>query len=78
MPDEYDPRYARRWHNHDDRYVGRHAYTEAQETQDGRLDDLEDRVAAAQADSAATDVPGIVSDFNALLAKLRAAGLMDP
>lgn len=32
--------------------------------------------AAAQADSNAADVAGIVSDFNSLLAKLRAAGLM--
>ncbi len=32
--------------------------------------------AAAQADSTASDVAGIVSDFNALLAKLKAAGLM--
>lgn len=32
--------------------------------------------AAAQADSVATDVAGLVTDFNALLAKLRAAGLM--
>lgn len=32
--------------------------------------------AAAQADSVAADVAGIVADFNALLAKLRAAGLM--
>ena len=32
--------------------------------------------AAAQADSTATDVAGIVGDFNALLAKLRAAGIM--
>jgi len=32
--------------------------------------------AAAQADSTAADVAGIVADFNALLAKLRAAGLM--
>lgn len=32
--------------------------------------------AAAQADSTATDTAGIVSDFNALLAKLRAAGLL--
>lgn len=32
--------------------------------------------AAAQADSTASDVAGIVSDFNALLAKLRAAGIM--
>jgi len=33
--------------------------------------------AAAQANSAATDAAGLVADFNALLAKLRAAGLMD-
>lgn len=33
--------------------------------------------AAAQADSTAEDAPGIVADFNALLAKLRAAGLME-
>lgn len=32
--------------------------------------------AAAQADSTATDVAGIVTDFNELLAKLRAAGIM--
>lgn len=32
--------------------------------------------AAAQADSTASDVPGIVADFNALLAKLRASDLM--
>lgn len=32
--------------------------------------------AAAQADSTATDVPGLKTDFNALLAKLRAAGLL--
>ncbi len=29
-----------------------------------------------QADSTATDVAGLVADFNALLAKLKAAGLM--
>lgn len=34
------------------------------------------RQAAAQADSTAADIAGIVADFNALLAKLRAAGLM--
>ena len=32
--------------------------------------------AADQADSVATDVPTLVSDFNGLLAKLKAAGLM--
>lgn len=32
--------------------------------------------AANQADSVATDVPTLVSDFNGLLAKLKAAGLM--
>lgn len=32
---------------------------------------------AAQADSTATDVEGLVDDFNALLAKLRAAGVLD-
>jgi len=32
--------------------------------------------AAAQSDSVATDVPALVADFNALLAKLRAAGLL--
>lgn len=32
--------------------------------------------AAAQADSAASDVAGLKTDFNALLAKLRAAGLL--
>ena len=33
-------------------------------------------VAANQADSTATDAAGLVTDFNALLAKLKAAGLM--
>jgi len=32
--------------------------------------------AAFQADSVAADVPGLVTDFNALLGKLKAAGLM--
>lgn len=32
--------------------------------------------AAAQANSTATDVPGLVTDFNALIAKLKAAGIM--
>ena len=32
--------------------------------------------AANQADSVATDVPTLVTDFNGLLAKLKAAGLM--
>lgn len=31
---------------------------------------------ATQADSAATDVAGLLADFNAFLAKARAAGLM--
>lgn len=30
-----------------------------------------------QADSIATDVAGLVADFNSLLAKLKAAGLME-
>jgi hypothetical protein len=34
-------------------------------------------VAENQANSVATDVAGLVSDFNALLAKLKAAGLME-
>lgn len=33
--------------------------------------------AETQADSSATDVAGLVTDFNALLAKLRAAGVLD-
>lgn len=34
------------------------------------------KAAASQVDSAATEVTELVSDFNSLLAKLRAAGLM--
>lgn len=34
-------------------------------------------VAENQADSIATDVAGLVTDFNALLTKLKAAGLME-
>lgn len=40
------------------------------------IDELQGRVAVYQADSTASDVPGLVADFNALLAKLRNAGLM--
>ncbi|AFE86212.1 possible head fiber [Salinivibrio phage CW02] len=41
------------------------------------LDDLSDfSKMPAQSDSTATDVAGLVSDFNALLSKLRNAGLM--
>ena len=35
------------------------------------------RPAAGQANSTAVDVADLVSDFNALLAKLKAAGLME-
>ena len=34
-------------------------------------------IAENQADSTATDVAGVVTDFNALLVKLKAAGLME-
>lgn len=34
-------------------------------------------IAENQADSTATDVTGVVTDFNALLVKLKAAGLME-
>jgi hypothetical protein len=34
--------------------------------------------AAAQADSTATDIAGLKTDFNALLAKLRTAGILAP
>lgn len=33
---------------------------------------------AAQANTAASDVAGLVTDFNALLAKLRTAGILAP
>lgn len=33
---------------------------------------------AAQANTTASDVAGLVTDFNALLAKLRAAGIITP
>ena len=34
-------------------------------------------IAENQADSTATDVAGVVTDFNALLVKLKVAGLME-
>lgn len=34
--------------------------------------------AAFQADSTATTIAGLVTDFNSLLAKLKAAGIMEP
>lgn len=47
-------------------------------TTDGKLtfDGTEIKPAAVQADSAASTIAGLVVDFNALLAKLKAAGLM--
>lgn len=38
--------------------------------------DLANRVASAQANSTAADLAALIADFNALLAKLRAAGLL--
>lgn len=48
-------------------------------TAEGKItfDGTELKPAAIQADSTATEVAGLVSDFNALLAKLKAAGLME-
>ncbi|MEK3992299.1 MULTISPECIES: head fiber protein [Robertmurraya] len=45
---------------------------------DGKLlfDGAQLQPAVNQKDSTATDVAGLVADFNALLAKLKAAGLM--
>ena len=40
------------------------------------INELAAKVAATQANSTATDAAGLVTDFNALLAKLKAAGLM--
>lgn len=48
--------------------------TNLQTTLDGKLTASK---AAAQANSTASDVEGLVADFNALLAKLKAAGLMN-
>ena len=47
-------------------------------TAEGKLtfDGVEVKPSALQTDSTAADVPELVSDFNALLAKLKAAGLM--
>lgn len=39
-----------------------------------KLEDI--TVMTAQSNSTATDVAGLVTDFNALLSKLKAAGLM--
>ncbi|EQC0811972.1 head fiber protein [Listeria innocua] len=47
-------------------------------TSEGKLtfDGVEVKPSALQTDSTAADVPELVSDFNALLVKLKAAGLM--
>lgn len=47
-------------------------------TSEGKLifDSFEVKPAVAQTDSAATTIAELKTDFNALLAKLRAAGLM--
>jgi hypothetical protein len=41
------------------------------------LNRVANRRTAAQADSTASDVATLKADFNALLAKMRAAGMMD-
>lgn len=41
-----------------------------------KVGDVEFKQAETQADSEAEDVEGLVEDFNALLSKLKAAGLM--
>lgn len=47
-------------------------------TTEGKIsfDGVEIKPSALQADSTAADVPALVADFNALLAKLKAAGLI--
>jgi hypothetical protein len=47
-------------------------------TSEGKLtfNGVEVKPSALQTDSTAADVPALVADFNALLAKLKAAGLM--
>lgn len=40
------------------------------------LNEVQVEACAFQADSTATDVAGLVADFNALLTKLKTAGLM--
>lgn len=47
-------------------------------TSEGKLtfDGVEIKSSALQVDSTAADIPELVADFNALLAKLKAAGLM--
>jgi len=48
-------------------------------TEEGKItiNGVELKSAALQTNSAAVDVADLVSDFNALLAKLKAAGLME-
>lgn len=48
-------------------------------TAEGKItfDGTELKPAAIQANSTAVDVAGLVADFNALLSKLKAAGLME-
>lgn len=48
-------------------------------TEEGKItiNGVELKPAALQANSTAVDVADLVSDFNALLAKLKAAGLME-
>ena len=52
---------------------------ELQISTDGKLtfEGVELKPSALQADSTATDLAGLVADFNALLAKLKTAGLME-
>jgi len=42
-----------------------------------KINEVDGRVAVNQADSTASDVVGLVSDFNDLLTKLKDAGLME-
>ena len=59
----------------DSRTPTTHTHTWAEITDPPTIPDAAP-VAEAQADSTATDVEGLVTDFNSLLAKLRAAGII--
>ena len=60
----------------DSRTPKAHTHTWAEITDPPTIPDAAP-VAEAQADSTATDVEGLVTDFNSLLAKLRAAGIIE-
>lgn len=76
MPIETHKNNPDEWHNAADKQEILKLKQEASAMRD-EISTLKNRILSNQAVSAATDIADIVSDFNSLLSKLKAAGIME-